>query len=395
MPRFNPKRFANPKALQSVSPEVLREFLAPHREFIKDKGFDLPDSCAAMSDFDYLMLTSILMTPSEHMPAALVDALYFIHEMATEGSVDKMIAAAEAAEIDLPDESTPMDMAMRIWNADPVALERAHSERHIYRSRTFEYYRAEKPLPPGELSEERLLGMERELDSWFTAKKRGRNSKVFAYPGEGEVWFLIRHGDTFKRESAVDGYKSKSLFYRPEAFDVACYLPECGELRVHAKNKGERDLYRREFGRLIAGDSEFFPSLDKYTLLPLIESGESALLCRDIDGLEWIRLVELQIRKRTTFFDYTVTYSGADVFAVLRHRDEKLSAKDTLRRAKFTVKFARGRKCRSVTLTPPNRVELSRDEDAELVEEWLRRRGFVESEVGGVGRDSSDILVGM
>ena len=307
MPSFNPRRFSNPEALQSVSPEVLREFLAPHKEFIEAKGFPLPGDCSNMSDFDYLMLTSILMTPDERMSPELIDALFFIHEMGTDKSMDDLLQTAGRIGLMLPDESTAMDVAMRIWNADKDALESAHSERHIHSSRTFQHYQADHPMPFAGASDEKIAAMESALDEWFINRKHGGNCKVFTYPGDDEVWFLIRHGDAYKRESAVEGYKSKSVFFRPEAFDVACYVQSLGELRIHTRNKGELNLYRREFGKLIADDPSHFPGLEKYTLKPLIEDGEKSLACGDIEGIDWIMLSEVRIEKRAIHFSYRVT----------------------------------------------------------------------------------------
>ncbi|MHB9037059.1 MAG: hypothetical protein ACYC64_10345 [Armatimonadota bacterium] len=395
MPSFNPRRFADPKALQSVSPEVLREFLVPHREFIEVKGFPLPDCCSAMSDFDYLMLTSILMTPDQRMSPDFIDALFFIHEMGGDSSMDDLLKTADKIGLTVPDESTAMDVAMRIWNADRDALEHAHSRRQIHKSRTFQHYRADAPMAFVGATDEKMAALESALDEWFISRKRGGNCKVFTYPGEDDVWFLVRHGDAYKRESAVEGYESKSVFFRPETFDVVCYVPSLGELRIHTRNKGELNLYRREFGKLIADDSSHFPGFEKYTLKPLIEDGERSLECGDIEGIDWILLSEVQIEKRTIHFSYKMTYSSPNVFAAMRHLGTLLSGADVIVRAKFTVKFSEVSKTRTVTITPPNKVQLIRDGDAELIELWLRKNGFIIGEVSESGKEPEDFLVGM
>ena len=395
MSSYSLRRFTNPRVLQSVSPQVLLEFLKPHAHYIASKGFDLPEPDGTISDFDYLMLTSILMKPDERMPETLIDALFFVHEMGTDRTMNKLLDLARQIGLDIPAESTPMDVAMRIWVRDSLALEKAHSEQHIYRSRTFEHYQAEAPAPFIEPGDDGLAVMEAALDVWFESHKRGANTRVFVYPGEDEVWFLIRHGDAYKRESAVDGYKSKGVFYRPESFDVACYVPALGELRIHTKNKGEQDLYRRELGKLITGDSSFFPGLDKYDLGPIVYDGEKCLVVRDVDGIDWIMLTEVRIEKHRAHYKMLTTYTAPNVFLALRDGNIRLLPNETITRAKFKVKFTCEDKPRTVTITPPNKLQLCRDTDAAIVESWLRKRGFVRNEEADHGQESEEFLVGM
>lgn len=379
MPSYNLKRFSNPKALKSVGPQTLGHFLSPYREFLKRKGFILPTDCSTLSDFDYLSLTAILMTPDEGgMPEDLMDALFFTHEMATDRTMDDLLEVANRIEILIQDESTPLDVAMRIWVRDPYALERAHACRHIMQARTFQHYQAMSAVAFVDPSEDKLSLMEAALDSWFIDHKRGGSSRVFVYPAADEVWFLIRHGDPFKRESTVKGYKSKGLLFRPETFDVACYIPSLGELRIHAKSKGMRDLYCRELGKLIAGDQQCFPGYEMYTLRPILEDGDRALYCKDVPGIDWIILSSLSVRRPAILAkSYRVDYSGPNVFLIFMTSDEKLKDHDRLEKAKFTVKFSDSDKPRSVTVCPPNRVTVCRDSDTALVESWLRKRGFV------------------
>jgi hypothetical protein len=105
----------------------------------------LPDDCRGMSDFDYLMLTSILMTPHEDGLPDLIHALFFTHEMASEQTTDDFLDIAAKIGLAIADETTPLDLAMRIWIADREALERKHSQQHITNTRTFEHYQAVCP----------------------------------------------------------------------------------------------------------------------------------------------------------------------------------------------------------------------------------------------------------
>ena len=63
---------------------------------------------------------------------------------------------------------------------------------------------------------------------------------------------------------------------------------------MHACNKGEKELYRKEFGRHVFGNEDFFPGTSKYTLEPLRRDGPASVICTDVDGMEWARLKEIQ-----------------------------------------------------------------------------------------------------
>ena len=48
-----------------------------------------------------------------------------------------------------------------------------------------------------------------------------------------------------------------------------------------------------------------------------------------------------------------------------------------LSRAVFSVKFASAPRPRRFTVRPPNITQYTRDEDSELVEHWMLKRGFI------------------
>ncbi len=74
---------------------------------------------------------------------------------------------------------------------------------------------------------------------------------------EDFVWFLVRHGESFTRESIIKDGEPSSLFYRPKKYDVLVYGPENGETRMNARSKGEKELYRTKFGFRLFGGTKF------------------------------------------------------------------------------------------------------------------------------------------
>ena len=80
-------------------------------------------------DLDLVALSRVLMNPDEHMPPRLVDALYFINELATADGMDALAAAASAKGLVLEagPTATPADVAVEVWLKSPQLLEEQHA----------------------------------------------------------------------------------------------------------------------------------------------------------------------------------------------------------------------------------------------------------------------------
>ena len=223
-----------------------------------------------------------------------------------------------------------------------------------------------------------VAALEASLDDWFAKKRRGRATKVFIYHKADGVWFLVRHGEPFTRESIIEDGEgvSGSVFYRPEKYDVLVYNPSNGELRMNARTVGERKLYRIQLGLHFFGDADFFDGHSQFTLEPLRTLGADALLCDDVDGMEWVRLKELHIVRGGTHKAIEI-HKAEDVFAALQEHDRSIPTTGQLSKASFLIQFADAATPRTATISAHNRAQFKRDEDADILEAWLTRRGFM------------------
>ena len=382
MATYNLRRFSHADALKTIGHTHLLALLSPHRGYLSARGVGLPGPEEA-DGVDYDALVSVLMAPDSDTPPAMADALYFIHEMATPEGMDTLLQEAERNGIPLDDGSdhTPADVAVQVWLRNPDLLERKHAEQFLTRPRTFEYFQTDRRSPPEfeAPTPRELKPLESALDDWFEGKKRGRGCRVFVFPRADGVWFLVRHGDPFKREGSIKDGESSSVFYRPEKHDVLVYQPKLGELRMNAASKGEKDLYRTMFGLHLFGSEEFFPGRAKYSLEPLRDDGEMSLVCTDVEGIEWVKLKEIHFFWGGSEGEVEIRKAN-DIFAALAARNRTLPQKARIVRAGFHVKFADAKPPRSVTLRPSNVAQYARDSDAEILEEWLLKRGFIRSE---------------
>lgn len=376
---FRVRRFANPALLRQIDPTLLVQFLSPYAEYFNGRGVDLSDTDA----IDYDTLASVLADPGDEAPDALLEAVYFVDEVTGEEFVDNLIDGAHREGVALDDshESSPADIAVRIWLKNPDVLQIIHAEQFLIRPKSFVSFLTTAANPPAidGVDEEMLAAVQKDLDAFYEERKKGRGVRVFPFVREGVVWFLVRHGERLKREGTIAKDASGSIFYRPEKFDVLIYDPAAGEIAVHAANKGETEAYCRILGTHIFKDALFFDIgrlLEKYTLDPIRRSGRDCLVCTDVPGIESIRLVELQW-SYNSHIRHVEVHRADDVFEALATRRLEIPGNARLIRASFRVKFTGATRERTVVICPPDRANFDRESDAALVEEWMRRRGFI------------------
>lgn len=384
MATLTARRFAEVDRLKIMSQVQLRALLLPHAAYLESRGVTL--SPHGDDGIDLVKLSGVLMNPDENMPPQLVDALYLINEMATDEGMDALLDAVHRAGRSLKADAsaTPADIAVEVWLKWPDLLDRKHAENLITRPRSFEYFvgRAGAPqeVPPDDFT--KRLSLQGQLDDWFDANRRGRGCRVLRFDRDGRLWFLVRHGMPVKREGSMKDGKPDSVFYRPEKHDVVVYDTGRDELGINASGKKEKRLYCQAFGAHLFGEPDYFPGDKKYTLDPLKEHGADALVCSDVDGLEDVTLVELWFFHGGEHDDIEIR-RASNVFAALAARNRTISPMTRLARAVLSVKFASAPRPRRFTIRPPNITQYTRDEDSELVEHWMQKRGFMLPLEGG------------
>jgi len=378
MATFNPRIFTNPGRLRSIAPGRLTAFLAPWAEYFAGRGAALPMS--PDEDFPYDAVAMVLMSPDESVPREMVDALYYVHETANDEDVDALLTLARNAgiEIEFDPESSAADVTVQVWLARPKLLEERHAEAVAFNQKNFMYFGGStgRPREFPALTEERRQEIQSRLDEWYMAHHRGDNSRVFAFPRGTRVWLLVRHGMRMRREGChgKDG-QGTTEYFRPQQHDVMIYDTELDEMAVHANTKGERDILLRTFGAILFGRDDYFPAVPKFRLDPLIEHGPASMACEDVDGISDVRLVEYQKFWGGPYKQIEVR-KATDIFAALGDQWQSRLTGGRLTAAVFKIAFEGNAKERSVTIRPNNIAKYERDADSELVETWLRARGF-------------------
>lgn len=376
MATFKLRKFSHPDALRAISPARLVKFLRPYEGYFTARAVALPED----GDLDYEQLVGVLMNPDEDVPARMVEALYFVHEMADDNVLEGLLSAARTRhlELDLDDEPTAADVAVAVWLAAPDLLQEMHAESYVARPKSFEYYsgatRRRRSFP--QYNKEKLAEIAARLDLWFVEHKRGDGTKVFVFPHGEKVFVLVRHGATMWREGSIKKGERGVAYYRPEVHDVLVYDTAMDLLGLKAGTKGEKTLYREVLGGMLFGDSNYFAERFELSLDPLRERGPEVLACEDVPGMNSATLVEIRRFLGGEAKERQIN-QATDLFKASGDRWQQRLGFGKLVGATFEVTLGDGHaeRTRKVTISPPNFAKYDRDDDdAEIIEKWLRRR---------------------
>ena len=427
------RRFTRAGFLRGIGQPVLGRFLGRFAPELTAAGIMLP----AQDDEDFAESVAGICSAPEGLPEALIEAMFEIEELANAEGRERIERAVlrSGLAIAFDADATHADLAMEVWLSDPALVARCHNESRLNRLTAFEYFsnpeskpqmRADKrgweveprrheggegerrtgirrglgedgdgmsgvlvpvgggPVEPTAVAEavvkvglpdkSTMAGIVADLDEWFATHGRGEGTThIETHEMEGELWFVIRHGDTWSRMPTVRGRGVNVLHFRPTKDDVVVYSPKRDDLRIHARTKGERELYRTTFGRRLFKNARRFDERRAYTLEPLRAEGIDAL---DVDASASIRRIVL--RRYEVAWDTgrheTLARTADDLFAQGRPRSIPESGR--LVRAVFDVHFTGCRKPRPVEVRPPNVLKLGRHCDAAAVHGWLEARGF-------------------
>jgi hypothetical protein len=376
MARFNLKSFAQPDLLKRIQPGNLIPLLEPFRMFLETKGYSIPSG--GDPEIDVPALGGILAQPDEEMPGDLVEALHLIGTLGADERFDELLEMAAANQIETDGEVTAMDLATQIWLKNPEALERKEHEEHFQNRKSFESFRAANPevvVAIDDLPRD-LTALQEALEAYFQAKKRGVGCRVTRKDSPDEVRFLVEHGQPCKREPCRKGPKSTSTFFRPEKTDVVIYDVVHNELRINASTAADVRKYRAFFGHHVFGDEDRFVFREKYTLDPLKKDGRAALNCGDIPGIDKVDLREIEYSWGGAF-EHMEIHRAEGLFHALALIRRDVETEPHIRKAVFKIKLAGEKRPRSVTVKAGNKSGYNRGEEAMVIEDWLRARGFV------------------
>jgi len=374
--------------LGTVSGPRLIAFLTPWSDYLALRGFILATSCT--TEFDYQGLGQVLMSPDASTPGDMIDALYHVSDVSGLEAVEELQAkvATSGLAVTRDHRATALDFAIDVWNAAPDFIRRHHAESVAQSQQAFDYSTGCRagPWKFPSVPDSIQRTIEAAFDDWFEAHNRGRGCRLIIVRQPDTVWLVIRHGNLMRREAShEDDGTAGTAFYRPQLHDVLVYDETADTIGIHTQTKGSRKLYLRILGGHLFGDPEYFQPIRRYTLAPLIDRGAEALACEDIVGLEHVTLVETQVVWGGRYKEKEI-HRANDIFAAAEQRGlERIASREPVMAA-FTVKFTDSPRERRVVIRTPASARYDRNEDGEIIETWLRARGFLLPRPSDLGR---------
>jgi hypothetical protein len=370
--------------LKSINPPALKEL------FFLSAGFNAPLLDDGSVDFRKMC---DLLTEPERIPPEIANALFYIDALSTPSGADALQEQAEASGLSIPcagKEVSPADYVLQVWLEHPDLVKRALAESSVENIQATESFYGRDITGSAAISRQKLKAVEKAMDRWFTAKRRGTGTEISHFKKDGAQWFVIRRGDAFRRETLINQRTkdSDASFGYPEIHDILIYDHGFNELRIRAKGVNIKKEYRRVFGLELFGDPDYFMPGRKFTLNPLLERKEASLNCGGIPGLLGARLTRIEYPLRT-HRNEVVSHVSDDVLASFAER-ESLPGTDSIplwasipALSSATIRLHIG-ECdglrigeRSVKIIPPNRALYKRDAALPVIERFLIRNGFI------------------
>lgn len=320
--------------------------------------------------------------PSERS-RELTEILHVINSLATRRGCEALLEAFP--QLNPPWYAfTPADIAIAAWIENRDLCERVFLEQQqTQRSRTFSVFHAfDLQSARFQWNENALGQLQFTIDQALQAHGRGPGTQLSVSQHGEEYWFLIRHGELWKRQPCVEEGRSHTLLFRPEACDLLILNPQRGELRMNRMHSWQSELYRTQLGQQLFGRGDLFRRAHCYTLQPLRAGGGQSLCCADVPQLLSVRLNMLRFCEPGKG-GHETQWSGTDLSDTHHSLLMELPHGACLLEARFQIRIVGARGWRSVTLKPPNQLRCSLDSDRGVVEEWLTKRGFVGGEQDG------------
>lgn len=393
---FTKRCFANVPSLKQRHPQVLRDLLCLFPQHAAERKLTLPEH-ATVENLDYDGIRDALMDGD--IPENLDDILFLssllgnskgwgmIERQAREDGKILPKVVAQFGYVDLAILAATHD-----WPNNKDILERANARARVHSKSAYVYYapamdkRAAYREPTAEsLTEARELLSDHFVQTGLVpADERRKATEIVPYDFEKEIWFLIRYPGRKSRHNGYNEGDWKHFVFNPEQYDAIAYNKVYGDLRMNTRRKMDHSKYRIAFTHLLFDQPNAFRETGSVVVLdPLLRDDAAELFtCGDIPGLGWIAPVELtyEVWGMPPREICETAKDGNTLLLGNRHAPRILPKEvNWVRRAVFQYRMKNSPRLARLSIDGANKISFERDGDSVVVEEWLRRRGFVKS----------------
>ena len=397
MPPFGFEPFTRLDLLKGIDRRLLESFLASFSVELGAANLEMPGP--QLDDENYWRCLARFFSASSRLPRRLSQSLELISCMARPEASESLAQAAERAGVAprCGEEVSPLALAILVWLAGPIHLERAAAEQPL----PFACFHGYSSLAGQTCAPLRLLGqreqdaLERAVAGWFADHGRGRDNvtiDVVSAGAIGRFWFRIRHGDRTIWTDRVEGRDTVPFHFRGQMEDLVLCLSPPDDLWVKAGTMAEREFYRESFGYCFRGRKDHFFLPRCFTLEALRWPGHPLLGAFgggipppvpnpsdpfvEVSGAQALnKVISWKLKEvRISEAGQLTTYRAAGLFASGNGQAGGLCIppRGTVTAARLEFQLLEETGPRLVCLEAPNTIKLQHVEDLPLVVDWLK-----------------------
>lgn len=374
-------RLTNHNIFNNASHERLHAFLAPFADYLATRGIEIPPG--PIDEESREQIRRVLRQPDDDTPRALLKTAHFVNDLCTENCMEKLLDRIEGLAEKFEDEetSTIADVALEAFLHHRDEAEDILRWERVQSRKSFQYFQAKADKVP-ELQlplEPRRLAFQRHVSAYCIEKRCGPFTDVTIEETEALLRLLVSHGSPLKAIKLVENGQPVDRHSRQRGEAMLELNKLAGELKINAATATRRQMYRAAFGECFFDDEDMFPDGEIWTAEPLLKHGAASLSTVDIPQLHHASLVSVKIAVNDGVPEYVTTERQALIDVLQERLALYATFPSDIRiiEARIALTFTDSNRVRMCTIKPPNVATFGRDGDADVIETFLRYRGFV------------------
>ena len=372
MASSNCHKFSEMVLQRKFSFPLLYQFLHPYRDYLcSNYDFRWTESS---DKFPMKMLAGILSAQDDEMPDMLRNGLFFIDALLTPDGTKRLFEILRYENLLPAFPLSPNDYALFAWQVAPGILQELHAELAAEEHKKSECIFGKRAAHP-DLSKERLLALEDDLNTSFDLRDGKHGIQLTAHHITGAIVFHVRHG-----ELSDGGKNTGRIVNRVEHYDFLTYSPEEGKLEIYSDTSWKSGMYYVLLAKHLFGDLNFFALDDgrnNLTLAPLLERGKGALICGDVNGLKHVLLKKVHVTNPKGGSSQVVFEAETCIFDEWKSLYEIVHPESQIVQASFLMFLSKINVPRALTVCTPRVMIFDRDAGVGAIyNQWLRVRNM-------------------
>jgi hypothetical protein len=289
-------------------------------------------------------------------------------------SMNLLVRGYNRAGIELPNDRTAQELAMRLFLDDREAFEYAWSRYLLFGgSPKLSVYPLAISARP--IDGSGIARFQEAMKRWFLGLAKG-DCNVRHFEDTDELVILVTRGSYMRTVACLNGNEAGFTTFRPASQDVLVYDRQLRQLTVKAGLLKERDRYLRAFAECIAGDetlADAARAAQVFTLAPLMDGTFDYAGNEVITGVDLVKIrVDLDSAENPQ-----IEIRSDDVRRTIdRYRLPAPEGSLTYARFRFRLNPP-GERPKTVTfeIEPPSRTDLAQKQYSDLIEDYLAQQG--------------------